>query len=212
MRKSSQKSSASGVSESAPVERARRQRGHQRVEVLLGAAAQVFDEKGYDAATMTEIAARAESSIGSLYQFFPTKPDVAQGVIALQADELRQRLAAMVEASPGWDVDALSARLVVALIEFRAAHPSFARLVDSPGAPAEQVQAVRHAMRVQLAEVLAPHAPGLTKARLAAVAVAVQQVMKAAVMLNTEAAPGTRAALSELKEMLRVYLRAALTP
>src|SRR6186713_2527769 len=107
MRKSSQKSSASGVSESAPVERARRQRGHQRVEVLLGAAAQVFDEKGYDAATMTEIAARAESSIGSLYQFFATKPDVAQGVIALQADELRQRLAAMVEASPGWDVDAL---------------------------------------------------------------------------------------------------------
>jgi len=210
MRKPSQKSSASGASEAVPVERVRRQRGHQRVEVLLGAAAQVFAEKGYDAATMTEIAARGESSIGSLYQFFPTKPEVAQGVIALQADELRQRLAAMAEASAGWDVDALSARLVVALIEFRAAHPSFARLVDSPGAPAEQVQAVRQAMRVQLAEILAPHAPGLTKARLAAVAVAVQQVMKAAVTLNTEAAPGTRAALSELKEMLRVYLRAAL--
>jgi AcrR family transcriptional regulator len=170
----------------------------------------VFAEKGYDAATMTEIAARGESSIGSLYQFFPTKPDVAQGLIALQADELRQRLAAMVDASAGWEVDELSARLVVVLIEFRAAHPSFARLVDSPGAPAEQVQAVRQAMRLQLAEILAPHASGLTKARLAAVAVAVQQVMKAAVTLNTEGAPGTRAALSELKEMLRVYLRAAL--
>jgi hypothetical protein len=65
-------------------------------------------------------------------------------------------------------------------------------------------------MRVQLAQILAPHAAGLTKSRLAAVAVAVQQVMKAAVTLNTEAAPGTRAALVELKEMLRVYLRAAL--
>jgi AcrR family transcriptional regulator len=210
MRKSSQKSSASGAGDAAPVERVRRQRGHQRVEVLLGAAAQVFAERGYDAATMTEIAARAESSIGSLYQFFPTKPEVAQGVIALQAGELQARLAAMAEASAGWDVDELSARLVVALIEFRAAHPSFARLVDSPGAPAEQVQAVRQAMRVQLAQILAPHAAGLTKSRLAAVAVAVQQVMKAAVTLNTEAAPGTRAALVELKEMLRVYLRAAL--
>lgn len=210
MRKISQKSSASGAGDAAPVERVRRQRGHQRVEVLLGAAAQVFAERGYDAATMTEIAARAESSIGSLYQFFPTKPEVAQGVIALQAGELQARLAAMAEASAGWDVDELSARLVVALIEFRAAHPSFARLVDSPGAPAEQVQAVRQAMRVQLAQILAPHAAGLTKARLAAVSVAVQQVMKAAVTLNTEAAPGTRAALAELKEMLRVYLRAAL--
>jgi AcrR family transcriptional regulator len=210
MRKTSQKSSTTAVGDAAPVERTRRQRGHQRVEVLLGAAAQVFAEKGYDAATMTEIAARGESSIGSLYQFFPTKPDVAQGLIALQADELRQRLAAMVDASAGWEVDELSARLVVVLIEFRAAHPSFARLVDSPGAPAEQVQAVRQAMRLQLAEILAPHASGLTKARLAAVAVAVQQVMKAAVTLNTEGAPGTRAALSELKEMLRVYLRAAL--
>jgi AcrR family transcriptional regulator len=210
MRKSSQKSSASGAGDAAPVERVRRQRGHQRVEVLLGAAAQVFAERGYDAATMTEIAARAESSIGSLYQFFPTKPEVAQGVIALQAGELQARLAAMAEASAGWDVDELSVRLVVALIEFRAAHPSFARLVDSPGAPAEQVQAVRQAMRVQLAQILAPHAAGLTKSRLAAVAVAVQQVMKAAVTLNTEAAPGTRAALVELKEMLRVYLRAAL--
>jgi AcrR family transcriptional regulator len=210
MRKSSQKSSASGAGDAAPVERVRRQRGHQRVEVLLGAAAQVFAERGYDAATMTEIAARAESSIGSLYQFFPTKPEVAQGVIALQAGELQARLAAMAEASAGWDVDELSVRLVVALIEFRAAHPSFARLVDSPGAPAEQVQAVRQAMRVQLAQILAPHAAGLAKSRLAAVAVAVQQVMKAAVTLNTEAAPGTRAALVELKEMLRVYLRAAL--
>jgi AcrR family transcriptional regulator len=210
MRKSSQKSSASGAGDAAPVERVRRQRGHQRVEVLLGAAAQVFAERGYDAATMTEIAARAESSIGSLYQFFPTKPEVAQGVIALQAGELQARLAAMAEASAGWDVDELSARLVVALIEFRAAHPSFARLVDSPGAPAEQVQAVRQAMRVQLAQILAPHAAGLAKSRLAAVAVAVQQVMKAAVTLNTEAAPGMRAALVELKEMLRVYLRAAL--
>jgi AcrR family transcriptional regulator len=210
MRKSSQKSSASGAGDAAPVERVRRQRGHQRVEVLLGAAAQVFAERGYDAATMTEIAARAESSIGSLYQFFPTKPEVAQGVIALQAGELQARLAAMAEASAGWDVDELSARMVVALIEFRAAHPSFARLVDSPGAPAEQVQAVRQAMRVQLAQILAPHAAGLAKSRLAAVAVAVQQVMKAAVTLNTEAAPGTRAALVELKEMLRVYLRAAL--
>jgi AcrR family transcriptional regulator len=36
------------------------------VAALIAAASAVFLEKGYDAATMTEIAARAGASIGSL--------------------------------------------------------------------------------------------------------------------------------------------------
>jgi len=200
----------SSEADAVPVERARRQRGHLRIEVLLAAAAQVFADKGYEAATMTEIAAQAESSIGSLYQFFPTKQSVAQGLIALQAGALQKRLAAMVAASPGWDVDELARRLSVALIEFRAAHPSFARLIDTPGVPHEVVQGVRLQMRAQLVEILGPHAGTLPKARLAAVAAVVQQVMKSAVALNADGGPGARAALAELREMLRVYLGAAL--
>ena len=50
----------------------KRQRGKQRVAELLAAGAAVFAEKGYAAATMTEIAARAKAPIGSLYQFFPS--------------------------------------------------------------------------------------------------------------------------------------------
>ena len=45
----------------------RLQRGHARVSGLLAAAARVFVNRGYDAATMTEIAAEAGASIGSLY-------------------------------------------------------------------------------------------------------------------------------------------------
>lgn len=213
--KSSRKSSAAGslpqaLPEGAPPARARRQRGHARVEVLLAAAAEVFAEKGYDAATMTAIAERAASSIGSLYQFFPTKPGVAQALITLQAQALRERLDALARASPGWTLAELAQRLAPALIEFRAAHPSFARLVDTPGAPPALVEAVRLQVRAQVQEVLAPHAAGLGNARLGAVAVAVQQVMKAAVAVNTEGGPGARAALAELKEMLRVYLENAL--
>ncbi len=55
----------------------RRARGHARVAALLEAASAEFAERGYEATTMTAIAARAESSIGSLYQFFPTKEQVA---------------------------------------------------------------------------------------------------------------------------------------
>jgi AcrR family transcriptional regulator len=48
-------------------------RSQERVEKILDAAAIVFDEVGYDAATTHAIAARANTAVGSLYQFFPDK-------------------------------------------------------------------------------------------------------------------------------------------
>lgn len=209
MNESSQKSS-----EVTGTRAPRRQRGHARVEVLLAAAAQVFADKGYDAATTTEIAAAAQSSIGSLYQFFPTKAAVAQALVALQATDLTARLAAMAEASAGWAVDELARRLVGTLVDFRASHPSFARLIDTPGMPDAAALDVRRSMRVQLVAILAPHAPSLGRAKLMAVATVVQQVMKSAVALNddpaADSAAAWRASMAELREMLRGYLQAAL--
>ncbi|MBC7881955.1 MAG: TetR/AcrR family transcriptional regulator [Anaerolineae bacterium] len=51
----------------------KQQRGKERVERILDAAAAVFDDVGYDAATTHQIAAQAGTAIGSLYQFFPDK-------------------------------------------------------------------------------------------------------------------------------------------
>lgn len=191
-------------------ERARRQRGVQRIETLLGAAASVFSAKGYDAATMTEIAAAAESSIGSLYQFFPTKERLAEALMQAQATALEARLAVLEADSPSSTLEALADRLCGTLIEFRAAHPSFAGLIEAPGAPTELAQEIRQQMRQQLAAILAPHAGAMRKPRLLAVAAVVQQVMKSATVLNAEPAPLRIAALAELRLMLRSYLRSAL--
>src|SRR5277367_5894497 len=76
----------------------KRQRGKQRVAELLAAGAAVFAEKGYAAATMTAIAARAGAPIGSLYQFFPSKEALA--------DTLVQSYVALLTA----DLEALEAR------------------------------------------------------------------------------------------------------
>lgn len=48
-------------------------RSQRRFESILLAAAELFAANGFDATTMEAIAARAESSIGSVYQFFPNK-------------------------------------------------------------------------------------------------------------------------------------------
>jgi AcrR family transcriptional regulator len=49
------------------------QRGKQRVEKILIAAAEVFAEAGFAAATIQQIADRASTAVGSIYQFFPDK-------------------------------------------------------------------------------------------------------------------------------------------
>jgi AcrR family transcriptional regulator len=77
---------------SSPLRRQPKQRrGQQRVEKILEAAALVFDEVGYEAATTHQIAERAGTAIGSLYQFFPDKAAI------FNAMELRhtERVAAL---------------------------------------------------------------------------------------------------------------------
>ena len=48
-------------------------RSLERIEKILDAAAIVFDEVGFEAATTHTIAAKANTAVGSLYQFFPDK-------------------------------------------------------------------------------------------------------------------------------------------
>ena len=65
------------------------ERSKKRVERIIDAAAHVFAEEGYEAATMEGIAARAETSIGSIYQFFPNKLSVFNALARHYHDKLR---------------------------------------------------------------------------------------------------------------------------
>ncbi|MFK8185089.1 MAG: TetR family transcriptional regulator [Phormidesmis sp.] len=53
--------------------RPQQSRSQARVEAILQAAAEVFWEMGYDAATTHAIAKRANTAVGTLYRFFPNK-------------------------------------------------------------------------------------------------------------------------------------------
>mgnify|MGYP001792796014 CR=1 FL=1 len=67
----------------------KQQRGKERVEKILEAAAAVFDEVGYEAATTHLIAAKAETAIGSLYQFFADKAAIFKAMELLHTDRVK---------------------------------------------------------------------------------------------------------------------------
>jgi AcrR family transcriptional regulator len=82
MNKSSQKSSDNSLRRQP-----KQKRGRQRVEKILTAAAEVFAEVGYAAATTQQIADRANTAVGSIYQFFPDKLAIFH---ALEAEHMEQ--------------------------------------------------------------------------------------------------------------------------
>ncbi|MFD8691648.1 ScbR family autoregulator-binding transcription factor [Streptomyces sp. NPDC059651] len=57
-------------------------------QTILTAAAKVFEERGYQAATITEILATASVTKGALYFHFQSKDHLAEGVLAEQDQRL----------------------------------------------------------------------------------------------------------------------------
>ena len=190
---------------------ARRARGQLRVDALLASAAEVIAQKGFDAATMTEIAAQSESSIGSLYQFFRTKEAVADALLREQVDALWLRLDGLAAAAPRLETPALAHALAASLVDFRADHPSFATLIERPGPPSPVIAGVRRRVRERVEAILIAHAPDADRRTVRAMAPVVQHVMKSAVQLRGDLeGADLKAAARELETMLAGFLAARL--
>jgi AcrR family transcriptional regulator len=183
-----------------------RQRGRERVAALLEAATSCFVEKGYEATTMTEVAARAGASIGSLYQFFPTKEVLAQALQEQSAQALYADLGKLADQSAQWSTEDLAERLCAFLVNFRKRHPEV-MLLESAPMPAADAMAIRRRVRAELQALLARRASHRSSDEMHAAAVVVQQMMKAAVAIHAEPGmPGRQAALVQLQHAMQLYL------
>jgi AcrR family transcriptional regulator len=185
----------------------KRARGKQRVAALLQAAAAVFAEKGYEAATMTEIAARAGAPIGSLYQFFPAKEALADTLVRNYAATLAADLTALQARASGIDAKTL----VEGLFSLLRTHPR-ERAAALPIAEARMDERTRritfrHMLRKHIAAILRARDPALHVDAARDMAVVVLQLMKAASSLSDEQGlPGRVAGLRELQSLAAHYL------
>lgn len=75
-------------------------RSLRRYEAILEAAAEAFADHGFEATTMEGIAARADTSIGSLYQFFPNKLAVFRELASRALALSRQTFAELLGPDP----------------------------------------------------------------------------------------------------------------
>jgi len=187
----------------------RLRRGQERVASLIAAAASVFAERGYDAATMTEIAGRAGASIGSLYQFFPTKALIAEALHVGQLDVLSDVIDGLAAATPpGSALPDVAGLLFDAMVVFMVDHPAFIGLAERRDIDPVRKAATRGDMLERIGRLVATAWPQPGPARRHAVAVLLLTMMKAAVSLR--AAEGDtqhgRKLVAELRAMLTAHL------
>ncbi|TWB11558.1 TetR family transcriptional regulator [Nitrospirillum amazonense] len=188
-----------------------RERGRARVAALLAAASAVFAEKGYDAATMTEIAAKAGAPIGSLYQFFPTKAVLADALLAQYAEALMALLATVETRAATLSPAELAADLLAVLPSLKVERAAAFALIDARPDMVAQQGALRAGLRRGIAAILRAKSPALPPERAAAMAVTLLQMMKGAAALGDEPdlAHG-REALAGLEHAARLFLTDAL--
>src|SRR5215468_4646197 len=73
-----------------PRKTASQERSRLTVEALLEATARILTKEGYDRASTNRIADVAGVSIGSLYQYFPSKEALVAAVIDRHMQEMSQ--------------------------------------------------------------------------------------------------------------------------
>ena len=179
----------------------------QRVTSVLEAAAELMAEVGYEAATMTEMAARTGASLGCVYQYFPNKEALAQTLNRQYDEELAAHLAPLWEAASHLGASEVGERFVEQMSQFIEGRPAYWLLLDAP-IPMEG----RHRLRDRFCRVLAvanPHLSQETTRLTAAVAV---QLLKGFGQLHAATPTKGRAAVTaEYRTVLGSYLQARLT-
>ena len=69
----------------------------QRTAEILASARVAFSEKGFDGASMQDLARNAGMSVGNFYRYFSSKSAIVEALIALDMTEMEQDFAAILE-------------------------------------------------------------------------------------------------------------------
>jgi AcrR family transcriptional regulator len=184
-----------------------RRHGKLRFAALLEAGALVIAEKGFQAATMAEIASKAGAPIGSLYRFFPNKEILADALIARFGKLINEAFEKINGTIKSMSTAALAESLLNMLVDLHGEKLAIRALLEEHSDWSAKRKEFRSTMRRHIAETLTLRRPNLGSTVARNVAVIILQNMKTVGVLNRELPEDERSgALAELRDMTRLYL------
>lgn len=196
----------------------RQERGHERVDKLLDAAAEVIAEVGVEATTTNAIASKARTSVGSLYQFFPNKNAIVEALAARYNAELRKmNEETMPTDASQTPLPELMERIIMPAFEFYLRNPAYRHVYHALHGPDRDDpscgEAELHKSVVARTEALlasrSPNTPQEQRHLQATVSVLASHALLSFAMA---ASPATRDGMvGELKRLLVAYIRDVTT-
>lgn len=194
-------------------------RSRERYDRILDAAATEFAQRGFEASTMEGIAARAESSIGSVYRFFLDKGAVYEALVAKYLEGSRAVFDALFAEgtargsrrgrAPSWS--ALIDQSVDAFAAFDRSSPAVRAIWTNLHAGTSALSAALEANRAFAARVetlLERHARALPRARRPLVATMIVETLTSSLSLaaRTDEGAFSKEIVEETKVLLKRYL------
>ncbi|AYD00373.1 TetR/AcrR family transcriptional regulator [Neorhizobium sp. NCHU2750] len=144
----------STVSEPKAVE-PKRKRGHERVAVIVETAIGLFAAEGFRAVTMSDIAARSGTAIGSLYRFFPTKDALAQAIMDRYGTHLTDELEKVIAIAERSSAKEVAHALVAMMLGLQTERAAALVLADAREDGPLRREGIRRQMLEKLTAVLA---------------------------------------------------------
>jgi AcrR family transcriptional regulator len=182
------------------------ERALRRISQFLDAASEIFAKLGYEAATMTAVAEKCNSSIGALYRYFPDKTALAQALVNRYGLELEEEWKNLVEETREKPIEEFAEQLVDWIATFITDHPSYLPLLAAP-IKFRRDAAARHKLRFQLWQAFSERKSDLTEEDGILIANVVVEIIKGCMAVYGDASPKDRKeVLAQFKKVLANYL------
>jgi AcrR family transcriptional regulator len=111
-----------------PRKKPRQARSHATIEAILQAAAHILVQDGIDAASTNRIAEKAGVSVGSLYQYFPSKEAVIFALVERHVQRMQKQLEEHLEAFVAASVEEAVPVYVKAMFDVHRVEPKLHRI------------------------------------------------------------------------------------
>jgi AcrR family transcriptional regulator len=191
--------------------RPRQVRSQERINRILDTAEQVFAEIGYDAATTNLIASQAETSIGSLYEFFPNKEAIAQALAERYLEQIDSLYANLFEVAAEMEGPQVVERIVDGLDRFYREHPGAIPLLNGQLSSPELAAAgasLQLALERRIESIVAMRRPDFPQAKCHLISVVIGSATRA-LLVRADQVPLSqrRALVREIDALVVGYLR-----
>jgi AcrR family transcriptional regulator len=205
---------SSNPKKAAPAKAVRRppqqERSERTLATILDVAGNLFAEVGYEATTMTAIAARSNTSIGGLYHYFPDKNSIVLALVQQYGLAVEAEWKLLTAQAPGLTPRKFADIFIETMLRVVRQHPFYLALQTAP-VRLRRDPASRRTLRLAIANAFRAKNPALTERLAFLSANVVVQTVSGMTRLFAESAPQDQpTVVADYKVILTAYLTAIL--